>query len=86
MREYYKTTIHGLIKHGEQVATCPRCNARQGLTVCGEVGDPALIVCPQGHEFRLLAPFDGAWLLQQIAADPRRTTSYLTYGELPDRP
>jgi hypothetical protein len=83
MREYYTTRINGLIKHGKHVLACPKCGIRAGLTVCGFLGDPAVIQCLCGEEFSPPKPFDAVYLLKQVSTSTRRETTSLTYGQLP---
>lgn len=84
MREYIWTVVNGEILHGTTVLTCPRDRVRIGLRVAGYVGQAATVTCPCGHEFAPPPPFDAVYLLEVVSTDPRRQTTHLSYGELPN--
>jgi hypothetical protein len=84
MREYVWTIVNGPILHGSTVLMCPRDRTRTGLKVAGYLGKAATITCPCGHEFDPPRPFDAVHLLRIVTGDPRRKTTHLSYGELPN--
>jgi hypothetical protein len=83
MREYFWTIVNGEILHGRTVLKCPRDQTRIGLKVAGYAGQAATITCPCGHEFAPPPPFDAVHLLRIVSTNARRTTTHLSYGELP---
>jgi len=84
VREYIWTVVNGPILHGKTELRCPRDQQRTGLTVAGYLGEAATITCPCGHTFAPPPPFDAVYLLQVVSTDPRRQTTHLSYGELPN--
>lgn len=70
----FETTFSGEIKAANgTAATCPRCNARTGLTVHGRLGQAARLRCRSGHDFAPSRDFNAIQLLAEAAGDPRRT-------------
>lgn len=52
-----------LSSKAERAVRHPNCNMYSGLAVRGRWGDPAVIVCPHGHEWE---PADRAWATELL--------------------
>jgi hypothetical protein len=72
-RQMYDTTVTGRIVAADgTVATCPVCQKETDLTVFGYLGEPAMLMCENRHQFPPSASFDAVRLLVEVSSRPRR--------------